>query len=49
MVGNCVSGSPIRKGPGDRYVWLKGSSDKVHKGLEFRQASISASSMESSF
>jgi len=41
--GNCVIGSPIRKCPQDRYVVLKVSSDRAHRGLEFRQASISVS------
>jgi hypothetical protein len=48
MEGNWVSGSTIIKCPNDKYVWLKGSSDKVNKGLEFRQASISASNVDSS-
>jgi len=43
--GNWVKGSPIRKCPGDRYAGLKGSSDRAHKGLEFRQASIYASNV----
>jgi len=45
---NCVSGSPIRKCPVDKHVGLKGSSDKVHRGLEFRQASIAVSNVHSS-
>jgi hypothetical protein len=40
--GIWVSRSPVRRCPGDKYVWMKGSSDKVHNDLEFRQASISA-------
>jgi len=46
--GNWVSGSPIRKCPGDKEVGLKGSSDKTHRGLEFRQAYISARNVHSS-
>ena len=46
--GKWVSGSPIMKCAGDIYVGLKGSSDKAHRGLEFRQSSISASSVHSS-
>ena len=34
------------KCPGDNYVGLTGTLDKAHKGLEFRQACISASNME---
>ena len=32
--------------PGDKYVGLTGSLDKAHKGLEFRQACISANNVE---
>jgi len=31
---------------GDKYVGLRGSLDKAHKGLEFRQLCISASNVE---
>jgi hypothetical protein len=40
--------SPIKKCPGDKYVWLKGLSEKVHKVLEFKQASISVRSVHNS-
>jgi len=43
-----VSGSSIRKCPGDKYVGLKESSDRAHRGLEFRHASISVSNVHSS-
>jgi hypothetical protein len=45
--GKWVSGSPIIKCPGDKYVGLRGSLDEAHKGLEFRQAYISAGNVDS--
>ena len=48
MEGNWVSGSPIKKCPGDRYIGLNGSLYMAHKGLEFKQDSISVSRVQSS-
>ena len=45
--GNWISGLLIRKCPEVKYVGLKGSLDKAHKGLEIRQACISPSYVES--
>jgi len=47
IAGNWLSGSPIRKRSEDKYVGLQGSSDKAHRGLEIRQASISDNSVQS--
>jgi hypothetical protein len=43
--GNRVSGSPIRKCPGDGYDGSRASLDKALKGLEFKHASFSDSSV----
>jgi len=45
--GNWVSGSAIRKCPGEKKVGLKGLSDKAHKVLEFILAPILARNVHS--
>jgi hypothetical protein len=48
IIVNKVIGSVVHqlRCPGDKCVGLTGSLDKAHKGLEFRQACISASNVE---